>query len=297
MSYKKLGLFALVAGLLTGCMASDQPTIYCNSFRVEGIIGDIVDGSVANVDTDGDGVNDALQIVATVIRLDTSEVLYLAPRVVIPVGESADGIGFTSDEFDFPAAPEGTVLQIDYTSHIDFTGFPSPPFPSGPEEVSLLSYTGACQLAPGDPDEPDEPDEPDDPDDPALSTPRPEWFSPGDDRLNPDAHAYAAVYCDETFQRVLIYGVNSPGAGDLSNGSGYFALEVPYSELPPTPTDTNVLIAEVDGVRFYRNVQGEFVVVAGPDFEGKEYVVLWDGCPASYVQRFILQGDRLQRTG
>jgi len=96
---------------------------------------------------------------------------------------------------------------------------------------------------------------------------------------------------------VLIYGVNSPGAGELNDGSGFFALEVPYSELPPIPTESNLLIAESAGVRFYRNVQGEFVVVAGPDFEGKEYVVLWDGCPARYVQRFILQGNRLQRTG
>ena len=57
------------------------------------------------------------------------------------------------------------------------------------------------------------------------------------------------------------------------------------------------MIAEFESIRFYRNVQGEYVVVAGPDFEGKEYVVLFDGCPMSTVQRYILQGDRLQRTG
>ena len=291
MAVRKRFLVVLLAVLLlalTGCMGSDPATIYCNSFQVDGIVGDVVTADVANVDTDGDGTNDALQLVARVVRQDTLEVVYLAPRVVIPVGQTAHGIGFTSDQFSFPAVPEGTVLDVFYTGSDIYLSGPDP-FPGpGYFDVDLLEFTGACQLAPEEPpvDPTEEPE-----------TWRPEWFAPGDDRLNPDAHAYAAVYCDEEYQRVLIYGVNSPGAGDLNDGSGFFALEVPYSELPPIPTESNILIAESAGVRFYRNLQGEFVVVAGPDFEGKEYVVLWDGCPASYVQRFILQGDRLQRTG
>jgi len=257
--------------VLSGCMNSDDPTIYCDSFHVDGIIGDVVSPEIANADTDSDGTNDALLLFARVIRQDTSAVLYQAPRVLIPVGQSADGMGFTSDSFSFPVVPEGTELQIDYLSDIDFTGLPSPPFPSGQTEVPLLTYTGACQLAPGD-------------------------WSPGDDRLNPDRYAYAAVYCDAANEQIVVWGINSPGAGDRNDGSGFLALTVPYSDVPPASPDGSVLIAQNDRVRLYRNMQGELVVIAGPDAEGKEYVVLFDACPASYVQRFILQGDQLQRT-
>lgn len=260
---------------LAGCMNADQATIYCDAFQVEGIIGDIVTPDVANLDTNADGTDDALLVVATVTRLDTSEVLYHAPRVVIPVGQSVDGIGFTSDAFSFPAVPEGTSLLVQYTSQIDFSGFPSPPFPSGSQEVPLLVYNGECVARPD-----------------AASD---EW-SPRDGRLNPDRYAYAAVYCDAENEQIVVWGINSPGAGDRNDGSGFPALAVPYADIPPAPADASVLIAQYDRVRLYRNIQGELVVIAGPDAEGKEYVVLWDACPPRYVQRFILQGDHLQRT-
>jgi len=260
---------------LAGCMGADEATIYCDAFQADGIIGDVVTPDVVNLDTDADGTNDALLVMATVTRLDTSEVLYHAPRVVIPVGQSADGIGFTSDAFSFPAAPEGTLLSVRYTSQIDFSGFPSPPFPPGLQEAPLLEYSGECVARPE-----------------AASD---EW-SPRDGRLNPDRYAYAAVYCDAANQQIVVWGINSPGAGDRNDGSGFPALIVPYSGIPPAPTDASVLIAQHDRVRLYRNMQGELVVVAGPDAEGKEYVVLWDACPPTYVQRFILQGDQLQRT-
>lgn len=293
-------IFVLLVGLLlvlTGCISTDaeESTIYCDSFRVTGITSEKVEDVDATYDSDGDGEYDSFEVWAIVTRVETGEILYSAPRTVIPLGQSAQGVGFTSDEFSFPAVPEGTELTINYNVLAFDFGF-----------GDLMSFTGACQLAPVDPTaEPtDEPtDEPSDEPTaepsvtPAPNTWKPEWWSPGDDRLNPDSHAYAAIYCDAEYQRVIIYGVNSPGAGAASDGSGYFALQVPYADLPPTPTGANALIAEFEDLRFYRNVHGEYVVIAGPDFEGKEYVVLWDGCPMSYVQRFILQGDRLQRTG
>lgn len=281
MPHRRFVLVFLAALLvvLSGCISTDAEewTIYCDSFSVSGITSDTVEDIDATYDSDGDGEFDSFQVWAIVTRTETSEILYSAPRAVIPVGQSAQGIGFTSDTFSFPAVPEGTELNILY-SVLAFD------FGVG----DLLEFSGACELAPDDPT-PDPTDEPD--------TWEPEWFTPGDDRMNPDAHAYAAVYCDATNDRVLIYGVNSPGAGERSDGSGFFALQVPYSDLPPTPAEQSALIAEFENIRFYRNIQGEYVVIAGPDFEGKEYVVLWDGCPMSYVQRFILQGDRLQRTG
>ncbi len=275
MTRTKILFILLVLGLipaLAGCMGADQAVIYCDAFRADGIFGDIVPPEAVNYDTDADGINDALLIFATVTRLDTSEVLYHAPRVVIPVGQSADGFGFTSDAFSFPAVPEGTSLLVQYTSLIDFSGFPSSPFPSGSQEVPLLEYDGECVARPSD------------------------GWSPHDGRLNPDRYAYAAVYCDAQNEQIVVWGINSPGAGDRNDGSGFLALTVPYSDLPPAPADASVLIAENDRVRLYRNIQGELVVIAGPDAEGKEYVVLWDACPPTYVQRFILQGGQLQRT-
>ncbi len=278
MTRTKILFILLSLGLisaLAGCMGADEATIYCDAFQVDGIFGDIVTPEVVNLDTDADGTNDALLVIAIVTRLDTSEVLYHAPRVTIPVWQSADGIGFTSDAFSFPAVPEGTLLSVRYTSQIDFSGLPSPPFPSGSQEVELLMYEGECVARP--------------------ATASDEW-SPGDGRLNPDRYAYAAVYCDAANQQIVVWGVNSPGAGDRNDGSGFLALTVPYSDVPPASPDGSVLIAQNDRVRLYRNMQGELVAVAGPDAEGKEYVVLWDACPPTYVQRFILQGEHLQRT-
>lgn len=289
----------LVVGLLlvlTGCVSTDAEewTIYCDSFRVTGISSEPVEGVDATYDSDGDGEYDSFQVWAVVTRTETSEILHSSPRAVIPVGQTAQDAGFTSDEISFPAVPEGTMLSIDYSVLAYSFGLD--------EIISLMDFEGACQFAPVDPtDEPPVVPPPEPTGEPSVtSTPntwKPEWWSPGDDRLNPDPHAFAAVYCDATHERVLIYGVNSPGAGNRNDSSGFFALQVPYSDLPPTPTGANVLIAEFENIRFYRTVDGEYAVVAGPDFEGKEYVVLFDGCPMGTVQRYILQGDRLQRTG
>lgn len=297
MSHRKIAL-VLLAGLalvLAGCidMQATDVQIFCDSVHVEGIT-----STVANFST-----GESFWLEATVTRVDDSTVLYRGQRVLVQNGKSLQDLGFTSDTISFPAVPEGTVLTIFYgISTGAYAGLTVVDGETVPETYSAMSYSGACRLAAGDPTpEPtDEPTEEPTDEPPVTPTPipwQPEWWSPGDDRLNPDPHAYAAVYCDATNERVLIYGVNSPGAGNTNDGSGFFAIQVPYSDLPPTPTDANVLIAEFENIRFYRTIDGEFMVIAGPDFEGKEYVVAWDGCPMSNVQRYILQGDRLQRTG
>jgi hypothetical protein len=124
------------------------------------------------------------------------------------------------------------------------------------------------------------------------------WFEPGDDRINRQAYAYASVYCQDAEQRVAIYGIHSAGVGDpgRNDGSGFPAIFVPYAELPPVPTDGNVLIAEYANIAFYRLTTGEYQINAGPDFEGKEYVLVWDGCPSSYIQAYILQNGVLTQT-
>ena len=173
--------FLVAAGLLlvlTGCMPTiaEEWTIYCDSFHMSGITSDTVGEYDVNYDSDGDGELDSVLVWALVIRPETDEILFSSPRGVIPLGQSVQGTGFTSDEFSFPAVPAGTTLTIRY----DLFSYPI---------SNLISFTGACQLAPEDPT-PDPTAEPTE----EPETWQPEWWSPGDDRLNPDPHAYAALF-------------------------------------------------------------------------------------------------------
>lgn len=110
------------------------------------------------------------------------------------------------------------------------------------------------------------------------------WFEPGDDRINRQAYASAAVYCDTDNSRVAIYGIDADGVG-------FPAIFVPYADLPDTPSgqDGHRLISQFENVSFYRLTTGEYQVNAGPDSEGKSYVAIWDGCPQSYLNAYTLQ--------
>lgn len=101
-------------------------------------------------------------------------------------------------------------------------------------------------------------------------------FEPGDGRINLQAYAPAAVYCDAANSRVAIYGIDEAG-------SGYPALFVNEADLPPTPTEEqgHLLVAESGNIRLYRMTTGELQVRNGPDADGKEYAFIWDGCPAT----------------
>jgi len=107
---------------------------------------------------------------------------------------------------------------------------------------------------------------------PTLTT----YFDPGDDRINRQAYANVAVYCDAANSRVAIYGIDEAG-------SGYPALFVNEADLPPTPTEEqgHLLVAESGNIRLYRMTTGELQVRNGPDADGKEYAFIWDGCPAT----------------
>jgi hypothetical protein len=116
-----------------------------------------------------------------------------------------------------------------------------------------------------------------------------QWFNPDDDRINRQAYAGAAVYCDADNSRVAIYGIDAQGVG-------FPAIFVPYADLPETPTDANLLIAELGNIQFYRLTSGEYNVITGPDAEGKWYQVFFDGCPHTYVQAAIFQNGVLTPT-
>lgn|GEM_PF-1312943 len=126
------------------------------------------------------------------------------------------------------------------------------------------------------------------------------FFEPGDDRLNRQAYAYASVYCDDANHRVAIYGINSDGASSASgkDGDGFPGIFVYYFNLPPTPSaeDGNVLIEQAGNIRFYRLTSGEYQVMVGPDSEGKDYVLVWDGCPHTYIQAYSFQNGVMTPT-
>jgi hypothetical protein len=115
------------------------------------------------------------------------------------------------------------------------------------------------------------------------------FFEPGDDRINRQAYAQAAVYCDAANSRVLILGIDA-------GGDGSELLSVPYGDLPAKPTGQHVQIEQAGNVGFYRLATGEYQVNVGPDSEGKTYVAIWDGCPYTYLNAYILQNGVMTQT-
>ncbi len=116
-----------------------------------------------------------------------------------------------------------------------------------------------------------------------------QWFEPGDSRLNRQAYAYAAIYCDADNQRVAIYGIHSQSTDGEAPGKGFPAIFVSNNALPPTLEHGNTLIQQYLNVAFYRLMSGESQVNAGPDNEGKTYVVVFDGCPNTYMHAYMMQ--------
>ncbi len=94
-----------------------------------------------------------------------------------------------------------------------------------------------------------------------------------DGRVNPaDQAAEAAIYCADT--GVAIYDINLSAEGDL-------ALFVPYADVDtvPNPPAENTLIAGGPGFALYRLTSGELQLNGPSDWQGKQYVFIWDGCP------------------
>ena len=115
------------------------------------------------------------------------------------------------------------------------------------------------------------------------------WFDPGDDRINRQAYASAAVYCDADHSQLVVYSIDAKGNGQQT-------IVVPYAELPAAPTGANVLVTQQGGVSIYRLVSGEYQLIGQPDAEGKQYVAVWDGCPYTYLNAYILQNGVLTQT-
>ena len=96
-------------------------------------------------------------------------------------------------------------------------------------------------------------------------------FDPGDGRIKPDAAAPVAVYCHD--YGIDVYRINPDSTGSLV----FTATNAEIDAVGKSPPE-NTLIDYYGNIRLYRLTTGEFQVNAGPDSEGKEYVLIWDGC-------------------
>jgi hypothetical protein len=96
-------------------------------------------------------------------------------------------------------------------------------------------------------------------------------FNPDDGRLQPDAAAPVAVYCQD--YGIDVYRINADSTGSLA----FTATNEAIDAVGDSPV-ANTLIAADDNIRLYRLTTGEFQINAGPDAEGKEYVLIWDDC-------------------
>lgn len=96
-----------------------------------------------------------------------------------------------------------------------------------------------------------------------------------DGRINEaDNYAAARLYCTEA--GVAIWDVDTISRGEFS----FLVTFEEIAEVPLNPAE-NTLIKEHGGFRVYRLTSGELQLNSPPDWEGKQYVFIWDGCPVS----------------
>lgn len=84
------------------------------------------------------------------------------------------------------------------------------------------------------------------------------------------------------------------------NGRSSRAFDLTAKELAALPElpEENILVDEYYEIAFYKLTTGEYQVNAGPDAEGKVFVLNFTGCPATnvYESTFIAGGPVTQLT-
>lgn len=97
-------------------------------------------------------------------------------------------------------------------------------------------------------------------------------YNVGDDRVNQDNAAGVAIYCRP--EGIAIWNIDSTGRGVPS-----FLVRYNLLDALPRPLVENTLLAEHGGYRLYALTSGELQLNGPPDWEGKRYEFIWDGCP------------------
>lgn len=186
------------------------------------------------------------------------------------LGGSGNGVNIVGIPFHAPTKRPFTVKLHDITQ-------PFPPteadFKNGPVIASYtfdpVYFDDACRSLP------------------LNSRPfTPKVDQPPDTRLNWNTGDLQAViypaYDDQGDDALHVYGVNS-------NSRGYFLFAItpadlaPYQDVPPAE---NTLIHQVENVAAYVLTTGEIQLNIGPDAEGKVWVVIIDGLPATHVYSY-----------
>jgi hypothetical protein len=86
-----------------------------------------------------------------------------------------------------------------------------------------------------------------------------------------DAAAEAAIYC--TDRGVEVYDLDFSGDGTLA-----FVATFAEIDAVPNPPASNTAIDSSGAFTLYRLTSGELQVNGPPNWEGKSYVFIWDGC-------------------
>lgn len=113
------------------------------------------------------------------------------------------------------------------------------------------------------------------------STPR-AAFNPGDDRINPEAHAPVAIYC-RSGGSVEVWAVVSATTGELA-----FTAQ--------TEGAAAGTIASGHGASLIRLPDGQLEVHATQS-DGKGYIFRWNGCPMSHYESYVIDNGVPWLTG
>ncbi|MFO7323013.1 MAG: hypothetical protein DIU68_014905 [Chloroflexota bacterium] len=97
-------------------------------------------------------------------------------------------------------------------------------------------------------------------------------YTVGDDRVNQDNAASVAIYCRP--EGIAIWDIDVTG-----RGTPLFLVSHSVVQSLPQPLAENTLLAEYGGYRLYALTSGELQLNGPPDWEGKSYEFIWDGCP------------------
>jgi hypothetical protein len=107
-------------------------------------------------------------------------------------------------------------------------------------------------------------------------------FNPGDDRINPEAHAPVAIYCRSgntlevwavisatTGELAFTASLEGAAAGTIASGHGATLIKLPDGQLEVHATQT----------------------------DGKGYIFRWNGCPMSHYESYVIDNGVPWLTG
>jgi hypothetical protein len=109
-------------------------------------------------------------------------------------------------------------------------------------------------------------------------------FNPGDDRINPEAHAPVAIYCRDG--GVEVWRIVSATTGELSFSVG--AADI-------TAGENGAVLGSGGGATLSKTASGS-LQVAATQSDGKGYLFVWDACPVGHADSYIIENGNVIHT-